>query len=94
MAISAQVIHSGFGQDGIPSGSNSPLFVSGRGWYSDVCEDIGVAQEALSFRAVEHSPRPVPRERTHERVVEQIVLPLKQEILEEMQLVPQARGPD
>ena len=51
-------------------------------------------RKALALRVVELSFRPAPRERTHERCVEWIVLPLKEEIVEELQLIPQERGPD
>ena len=50
--------------------------------------------KALAFRAFELSLTLSPRERIHECFVEQIVLPLKEEIVGELQLIPQDSGPD
>ena len=50
-------------------------------------------QESFGFQA-ELSLRLAPRERVHERVVVQIVLPLKEEIVGELHLTPQERGLD
>ena len=66
--------------DGITSGSHS-LFV-----VHDVCEDIGIAQECHGFQGGRALLEPL--ERTHGRFVEQIALPRKEEIVEELQLIP------
>ena len=51
-------------------------------------------RKALAFRAVELSLRLAPQERPEERIVEQVVLPLKEEIAEVEQFTPQERSPD
>ena len=66
---------------------------------SDVLDGIAVSaktptslRKSLAFRAVELSLRFAPRGRTQERVVEQDVLPLKEEIAEVMSFTPLKRG--
>ena len=66
---------------------------------SDVLDGIAVSaktptslRKALAFRAIELSSRFAPRGRTQERVVEQDVLPLKEEIAEVMSFTPLKRG--
>ena len=49
---------------------------------------------SLAIRAVELSLSRAPRQRTHERVVVQVVPPLKESIAEVMQFTPLERGPD
>ena len=66
---------------------------------SDVLDGIAVSaktptslRKSLAFRTVELSLRFAPRVRTQERVVEQDVLPLKEEIAEVMSFTPLKRG--
>ena len=64
-------------------------------WHSDVCKDTDIAQGKswLSGR-VELSLGRAPRECAQERTVEQVVLPLQEEIADVMQFTTLERGPD
>ena len=73
------VLHGGVRQDGITSDFNNFLFVS------CVCEEIGRTCSPSGLRL---------GSALLECFVEQVVVPLKEEIVKELQLVSQERGPD
>ena len=58
------------------------------------CTDIGIAQESHGFQGDRALLEVCSRERTQQRFVERIVLPLKEEIAEVMQFTPQKRSSD
>ena len=88
------VIHGGLSQDGIVSGSTACCLSVYLHGIEVSAKTPASLRKALAFRAVELSLRRAPRERAHERIVEQVVLPLKEEIAEGVQSTPLKRGPD